>query len=160
MGAIGLPIVVSENQILLPQEKFQKTFLEILEMIYPYLLITYRAGSPCKLLKDEVYTEKGGYELVKPNPPTNKVCAKICKKRKENNPNINGMMWTANIKRCLCVIGMEGRWMQTGYDICYFGTSFDSFQDQVHMIRQVGSQLTFIQKPRRMKYYRIRQGKS
>ena len=79
--------------------------------------------SGCQVLKGHTYTSSDDYESIKPNPPTNEVCAKECRSRREDNPNINGMIWSEDTKECKCMIGMMGKNQTTGYDICYFGKS-------------------------------------
>ena len=79
--------------------------------------------SPCELLKGQSYTDYDSSESITPNPSTNEVCAKLCKKRREDNPNINGLLWSVDTKQCQCMIGMKGKKKWTGYDICFFGKS-------------------------------------
>ena len=86
------------------------------------------SGTACKLLKGQSYTGSDGSESIKPNPPTNEICAEKCEKRKKDNPNINGMIWYVNTKECWCMIGMRGQKDWSGYDICYYtGKAFYSF---------------------------------
>ena len=75
-------------------------------------------------MKSQSYTEFEELETVKPNPPSNAVCAKKCKRREEDNLNINGMIYYEDTKECMCVIGMKGVVQQAGSDICYFGNYF------------------------------------
>ena len=77
----------------------------------------------CKFLKDQYYTGRDNFAKVKPNPPTNIVCAEKCKTRREKNPSINGIAWFVHSKECWCMIGMRGKKSYPGYDICYFGES-------------------------------------
>ena len=83
----------------------------------------FDSESACEMLKGHTYTSSDDSELIKPNPPTNEVCAEKCKKRIEDNPYINGMIWQAKSKRCGCMSGMQGAIQWTGYDICYFRKS-------------------------------------
>ena len=67
----------------------------------------------------ELTEEGGGSEEVGKDIPEDQ-CFKLCKAKRDENPNVNGIHITWN-KKCRCVSKMSGkRYDRYGASICYF----------------------------------------